>query len=149
MKKLLCTILLILTLPAGSWAQKDLCIGKILGDDYKKNPAATEVEIMGERLQKYGLTYYHSLTVKNDTDLMEKIITAFKTDERKACDKEMTNIGGRLYSGLYRLTYDGYVNRFVFFKDMRLSPQKKPNAVIVIYMEGETSLKALQKKFKK
>lgn len=149
MKQKIYILFLFLSLSLTALAQKDLNIGRIFSGHYRKNPAVTDVEIKGSRLQDYNLTYYHSLTVKGDAKIMEEIRDAFVADEAKATDKELTNVGGKIYTGLYRLKYDGETNRFVFFKDMRLSPSKKSNSVIIIYMEGNTSLKALQNKFKK
>ena len=142
------TLFLMLAIPLTVLAQKDLSVGRILDGHYKKNPAVTDVEIMGERLREYGLTYYHSFTVKGDQKIMEEVKSAFIADEQKAVDKDVTNVGGRLSTGMYRLEFDGVVNRFLFFKDMRLSPSKKQNAVMVIYMEGNITLKTLQRKFK-
>lgn len=142
------TLLLMLAIPFTAAAQKDLSTGRILEGHHKKNPAVTDVEIMGDRLREYGLTYYHSFTVKGDEELMQEVTAAFIADEQKAADKEVTKVGGRLVSGMYRLEYDGTTNRFLFFKDMRLTIQKQ-NAVMVIYMEGGISLKSLQRKFKK
>lgn len=149
MLKLIYTLLLVLVIPTTTLAQKNLNIGKVLDGRYKKHPMVTDVEITGRRLQDYDLTYYHSLTVKDDLELMSEIKSSFMADEAKAVDKELTNIGGQLYTGLFRLEYDGEVNRFIFFMDMRRSTTKKQNAVILIYMEGKTSLKSLQAKFNK
>ena len=148
MRKFLYLLLLVCFIPIAAMAQKDLQVGRILDGHYKKNPAVTEVEIMGERLREYGLTYYHSFTVKGDQKIMEEVRAAFLADEPKAVDKDVTNVGGRLSTGMYRLEFDGVVNRFLFFKDMRLSPSKKQNAVMVIYMEGNITLKTLQRIFK-
>lgn len=137
-----------LTVPLAAMAQKDLNTGRILDGHYKKHPAVTDVEIIGDRLHDYGLTYYHSFTVKGNEKLMQEVISAFLADEPKAIDKELTKVGGKLCSGMYRLKYNGDTNRFLFFKDMRLANQKQ-NAVMIIYMEGKTSLKSLQRKFKK
>lgn len=148
MRHFIITLFLILTIPLTSMAQKDLSIGRILDGHYKKNPAVTDIEVMGDRLREYGLTYYHSFTVKGDDRLILEVVAAFIADEAKAADKELTKVGGKLISGMYRLKYDGNTNRFLFFKDMRATTQKQ-NAVMVIYMEGNTSLKSLQRKFKK
>lgn len=139
---------MMLSVPLAAIAQKDLNTGRILDGHYKKNPAVTDVEIMGDRLREYGLTYYHSFTVRGDEKLMQEVVTAFLADEPKAEDKELTKVGGRLSSGMFRLTYNGETNRFLFYKDMRLATQKQ-NIVMIIYMEGNTSLKSLQRKFKK
>lgn len=149
MRQTLCTLFLLSAISLSALAQKDLNIGRILDGSYKNNPAVTEVEITGDRLQEYGLSYYHSFTVNGDTLLIEEVVKAFAADEYLAVDKEITNVGGQLYTGIYRLIYDGDTNRFIFFKDMRLSPSGKKNSVIIIYMEGRTSLKSLQRKFKK
>lgn len=141
-------MIIVLAVPLTVMAQKDLSVGRYLGGNYRKNPAVTDVEITGEKLRYYGLSYYHSITVNGDRRLMEDVKSAFAADESKAADKEVVTVGGRLSTAMYRLMFDGAVNRFLFFKDLRLSA-KKENAVMVIYMEGHTSLKELQKKFKK
>lgn len=148
MRHLIITLFLILAIPIAAVAQKDLNTGRILDGHYKKHPAVTDVEIRGDRLREYGLTYYHSFTVKGDNKLMQEVTVAFLADESKAADKELTKVGGKLASGMYRLVFDGDTNRFLFFKDMRLANQRQ-NAVMVIYMEGDISLKSLQRKFKK
>lgn len=137
-----------LAIPLTVLAQKDLSVGRILDGHYKKNPAVTDVEITGDRLNEYGLTYYHSFTVKGSNKLMQEVVTAFLADEQNAADKELTRVGGKVVTGMYRLKYNGDTNRFLFFKDMRLTNQRQ-NAVMVIYMEGDISLKSLQRKFKK
>lgn len=142
------TLFLMLAIPLTVLAQKDLSMGRILDGHYKKNPAVTDVEITGDRLNEYGLTYYHSFTVKGSNKLMQEVVTAFLADEQNAADKELTRVGGKVVTGMYRLKYNGDTNRFLFFKDMRLTNQKQ-NAVMVIYMEGDISLKSLQRKFKK
>lgn len=142
------TLFLMLAIPLTVLAQKDLSVGRILDGHYKKNPAVTDVEITGDRLNEYGLTYYHSFTVKGSNKLMQEVVTAFLADEQNAADKELTRVGGKVVTGMYRLKYNGDTNRFLFFKDMRLTNQKQ-NAVMVIYMEGDISLKSLQRKFKK
>lgn len=148
MRHFIITLFLMLAIPLVAVAQKDLNIGRILDGRYKKNLAVTDVEIVGDRLREYGLTYYHSFMVKGNEKLMQEVVVAFIADESKAADKELTKIGGKLVSGMYRLNYNGDINRFLFFKDMRQANQKQ-NAVMVIYMEGNTSLKTLQRKFKK
>lgn len=148
MRHYILSLLLMLSIPIAALAQKDLNVGKILSGQYKENPAVTDVEITGDRLWDYGLTYYHSFTVNGDEELMKAVISAFYADEANAVDKELTKVGGRLCSGMYRLVYEGDTNRFLFFKDMRMASQKQ-NAVMIIYMEGNISLKSLQRKFKK
>lgn len=148
MRQFISTLFLMLAIPLALLAQKDLSTGRILDGHYKKNTAVTDVEIVGDRLRDYGLTYYHSFTVRDDDKLMQEVVDAFLADEPKAADKELTKMGGKLITGMYRLKYDGNTNRFLFFKDMRLANQRQ-NAVMVIYMEGNISLKSLQRKFKK
>lgn len=148
MRHFIITLFLMLAIPLTAAAQKDLSIGRILDGRYKKNQAVTDIEVVGDRLREYGLTYYHSFTVKGDDKIIQEVIAAFIADEAKAADKELTKVGGKLISGMYRLKYDGNTNRFLFFKDMRRANQKQ-NVVMVIYMEGDTSLKSLQRKFKK
>ena len=94
--------LLMLAIPLTVAAQKNLSIGKILDGHYKKNPAVTDVEIMGDRLREYGLSYYHSFTVKGDDNLMQEVIAAFTADESKAADKELTGTTGTNKSSIFK-----------------------------------------------
>lgn len=149
MRHILCIILFVMAVPMAVLAQKDLNAGRLLDGHLRKHPTVSEIEIKGARLSEFSLSYYHSLTVQDDASLMDEVTTAFVADEAAAVDKELTNIGGHLYTGIYRMTFDGDVNRFLFYKDMRLSPDARRNAVIIIYMEGNASLKTLQRKFKK
>lgn len=151
MRNLLLTLLLLL--PMTLAAQHDLAVGKVLDGRYKKNVHTTDVEISGERLSEYRLIYYHSLTVTDDTAIMDAIATAVMADEAKAINKEVSTIGARLYYGFFQMTDDNSkldgIHRYIFFRDMRVAKTGSQPMVSIIYMEGPASLNFLKSKFQK
>lgn len=149
MKHRIHILLFLLLLPVAMAAQDNLSIEKVLKGKHRKNPNTTEVKISGASLAEYHLTFYHSLTVVSDLQLMDAVAKAFAEDEKEATDKELSKVGNHIYYGFYRLKYDGVQNRFVFFKDQRYAPSDRKNSVTLIYMEGDTSLSSLKKRFKK
>ncbi|MBQ7237969.1 MAG: hypothetical protein IJS20_04175 [Bacteroidales bacterium] len=153
MKRLLKKLLLLLLLlqPCLLLAQTDLSIGKVLDGRYKKNPHTTDVEIFSSRLVEYNLSYYHSLTVVEDSVIMDAVSQAVMTDEATAINKEVSFVGSRMYYGFLQMRREvPGENRYVFFRDMRVAPQgaQKP-MVVLIFMEGAASLNDLKKKINK
>ena len=141
---------LLLALPTTLMAQQGLAIQKVLDGTYKKNPNTTDVEIFSNRLTEFNLTYYHSLTVTNDSLIMAAIAQAVMADEAAAVNKEVSYIGAKMYYGFLEMKrLNPGENRFIFYRDMRLAPHdaSKP-VVMLIYMEGSASLNELKNKFK-
>lgn len=153
MKRLLKKLLLLLLLlqPCLSLAQTDLSIGKVLDGRYKKNPHTTDVEIFSSRLVEYNLSYYHSLTIVEDSVIMDAVAQAVMADEATAINKEVSFVGSRMYYGFLQMRREEPdANRYIFFRDMRVAPQgaRKP-MVMLIYMEGIATLNDLKKKINK
>ena len=156
MKHTLLTLLLLL-LPLSLAAQYNLAISKVLDGRYKKNRHTTNVEISRERLLSYQLDYYHSLTVTDDDEIMDAISAAVMADEPLAIEKDFSTIGTKLYYGFFQMKDDmpstsshkPTVHRYIFFRDMRQSPDHPASMVTLIYMEGDATLDFLKQKFSK
>lgn len=152
MKQRLSTLLLLALLSLSAWAQGNLGIAEVLDGRYRKHPATTDVTITGARLSSYDLVLYHSLTVVNETEIMEVLLNAFLSDIDQAEAKDLSYVGSHLYYGFIKYKYnkmEDIYNRYAFFKDLRYAPENKEDKVIIIYMEGPASLKTLKSKFSK
>lgn len=154
MKHFVLTLLLLL-LPLSLAAQYDLSISKVLNGSYRKNRHTTNVEITRERLLEYHLDYYHSLTATDDAEIMDAIAAAVMADEPQAIEKDFSTIGAKLYYGFFQMKDDlpctsssgPPVHRYIFFRDMRQSPDHPAPTVTLIYMEGNATLDFLKRKF--
>lgn len=154
MKNVILTLLLLL-LPLSLAAQYDLAISKVLNGRYRKNKHTTNVEITSERLLEYHLDYYHSLTATDDDEIMDAIAAAVMADEPLSIEKDFSTIGTKLYYGFFQMKDDlpstsshkPTVHRYIFFRDMRQSPDHPASTVTLIYMEGEATLDFLKRKF--
>lgn len=152
--KNLTLILLLLLMPLTLAAQSDLAIAKVLDGRYQKNQHTTDVEITSNRLSAYHLDYYHSLTVTDDAAIMDAIAAAVLADEERAIDKEISTIGAQLYYAFMQMSDNEEtelygVHRYIFFRDMRVSPTAPSPTVMLIYMEGPATLEYIKNKFKK
>lgn len=154
MKNLFLTFLFLL-LPLSLAAQYNLNVSKVLDGRYRKNRHTTDIEITSERLGAYRLDYYHSLTVTDDAAIMDALAAAVLADEPQAIDKEFSLVGTQLFYGFFQMKDDipftssvaDYVHRYIFFRDMRLSPDDPSPQVTLIYMEGAATLDFLKRKF--
>lgn len=154
MKHILLTLMLLL-LPLSLAAQYDLAISKVLDGRYRKNKHTTNIEITSERLMEYHLDYYHSLTVNDENEIMDAIAAAVMADEPQAIEKDFSTIGAKLYYGFFQMkdnlpctsSAGPLVHRYIFFRDMRLSPDDPAPTVTLIYMEGNATLDFLKRKF--
>lgn len=155
-KNLFLTFLFLL-LPLTLAAQYNLAVSKVLDGRYRKNRHTTDIEITSERLVAYHLDYYHSLTVTDDAAIMDALAAAVLADEPQAIEKEFSMVGDRLFYGFFQMKDEfpftssnhPLVHRYIFFRDMRLSPDAPSATVTLIYMEGVATLDFLKRKFSK
>ena len=70
------------------WSQEGLRIGELFDGSYKRNSNAIEVVIKGEKLKRYHLKVFRSLTVKNAPKDFERIEALVVADEKNAVSKE-------------------------------------------------------------
>ena len=136
-------------------AQTGLHVSELFGKEYQKRKNVVEVRVKGSKLERFRLTLFRSLTIKGDTDELQRIENLVKADGREAVDREEGTKGNRLYYGFYRLKIAGTRHRkkenapfrYLFFRNNSLHDNKNHEA-IVIYMEGFVSIDELKKMFR-
>lgn len=130
------------------WAQEGLRIGELFDGSYKRKSNAIEVVIKGEKLKRYRLNVFRSLTIKNDPKDFERIEKLMEADEKNAVSKETGRIGERLYYGFYCFpAYKGQL-RYVFYRNSSLR-EVESNEVTLVYIEGNVTMDKLKEMFKK
>ena len=130
------------------WSQEGLRIGELFDGSYKRKSNAIEVVIKGEKLKRYHLKVFRSLTVKNAPKDFERIEALVEADEKNAVSKETGRIGERLYYGFYCFpAYKGQL-RYVFYRNSSLR-EIESNEVTLVYIEGNVTMEELKKMFKK
>ena len=122
------------------WAQEGLRIGELFDGSYKRKSNAIEVVIKGEKLKRYRLNVFRSLTIKNDPKDFERIEKLMEADEKNAVSKET----GRIYCFP---AYKGQL-RYVFYRNSSLR-EVESNEVTLVYIEGNVTMDELKKMFKK
>lgn len=139
--------MLLLCVPAV--AQKGMAVEKVFDGRYRNNVNAVEVIVKGRKLKSYGLTVFHSLTLTDLPEDAKNIAAMVMADGKKAADKEVGLVHGKLYYGFYlfRNKGEGAPCRYLFFRDssVRNAANKE---MTVVYMEGSSSISELKKMFK-
>ena len=135
MKKNLLFLLIILFLcPAISEAaktQEDLKIKDVFRI-YGKRKNVVMVELSKEMLDTYDITFYKSITIKNDPEALGFIRKCLEKDQDGAHKiKEVMSDGG-IISAYYQIPgKNSATNRFILFK---VNPK---GVITLIYIEGE------------
>lgn len=141
-------VLWCMLVPALLFAQHGLEVGRVFDGRYQKNRNAVEVIVKGRKLKPYGLTVFRSLTLRNAPSDFNTISAWVETDGRKAVDKEVGLLHGRLYYGFYRFKQEGKEPyRYLFFRNTALRDRQRQE-VTVVYMEGHVSIARLKQMFK-
>ena len=111
--------------------QEDLKIKDIFRI-YGKNKNVTMVELSKEMPDTYDITFYKSITIKNDPDALTFIRKCLEKDQEGAHKiKEVMSDGG-LISAYYQVPgKNNDVNRFILFK------VNEKGVITLIYLEGE------------
>ena len=99
---------------------------------YGKNKNVVMVELSKEMIDMYDVTFYKSITIKNDPGALTYIRNCLKNDQDRARKiKEVTN-NGEIVSAYYQiLEENNKINRFILFN---VNPR---NEITLIYIEGE------------
>jgi hypothetical protein len=134
MKKLLMPALLLLVCPLlleASTLQDDLKIKDVFRI-YGKNKNVVMVELSKEMLEMYDITFYKSITIKNDPEALTFIRKCLESDQNGARKiKEITS-NGAIISAFYQISVkNSDVNRFILFKVNR------QGVITLIYLEGK------------
>lgn len=145
----LCLTLLICVSSTVS-AQNGLAVAKVFDGRYRNNSNAVEVIVKGRKLKPYKLTTFHSLTLHNSPDDAKWIASLVAADGKRASDKEVGLVRGKLYYGFYMFINSGNKGapyRYLFFRDSSVR-DNKDKEMTVVYMEGSASIAELKKMFK-
>lgn len=114
--------------------------------------AATEgmntIRLSGKKVSSYGLSLFHSVTLKASKDKNHDLEKKVLKDARNAIFSEAGTKDGRLYYGFYRLPSTEKKNRYLFYRNNALR-NNADDTLIVIYMEGSASIEELKKTFGK
>jgi len=98
---------------------------------YGKRKNVVMVELSKEMLDMYDITFYKSITIKNDPEALGFIRKCLNSDQEGAHKiKEVTN-EGEVISAYYQVPVTGNVNRFILFK------VNQKGIITLIYIEGE------------
>ena len=111
--------------------QEDLKIKDIFRI-YGKKKNVTMVELSKEMLDTYDISFYKSITIKNDPEALTFIRKCLEKDQDGAHKiKEVMSDGG-LISAYYQIPGNNSdVNRFILFK------VNEKGVITLIYIEGE------------
>lgn len=150
MKRII-TILLLIVLSLTGFAQSsNLHISQFMSNNQKRKTEGTrELYVSGKKVAPYNLRFYHSFTLTDKGKyeaLAKQMETAVRADGKTALDREIVEMGGRLYYAVITLTPRDEINRYIFYKDTTLKGAGKE--VIVVYMEGTATIAEIEKKFK-
>jgi hypothetical protein len=135
MKNLLFPVILIFlcpTLSGASTMQDDLKIKDVFRI-YGKNKNVVMVELSKEMLEMYDITFYKSITIKNDSEALAFIRKCLETDQTGARKiKEITD-NGAVISAFYQISdkNNNSMNRFILFK------VNQKGVITLIYIEGK------------
>lgn len=99
---------------------------------YGKHKNVVMVELSNEMIDMYDITFYRSITIKNEPEALEFIRKCLEADQKNARKiKEVTDDGG-IISAYYQISEkDSPINRFILFK---VNPK---GVITLIYIEGE------------
>lgn len=98
---------------------------------YGKRKNVVMVELSKEMLDMYDITFYKSITIKNDPEALQFIRKCLDSDQEGAHKiKEVTSEGG-IISAYYQIPVSNHENRFILFK---VNPK---GVITLIYIEGE------------
>jgi len=111
--------------------QNDLKIKDVF-QIYGKNKNVVMVELSKEIIDMYDVTFYKSITIKNDSEALTFIRNCLKSDQDRARKiKEITS-NGEIVSAYYQiLEENSKVNRFILFN------VNQKMEITLIYIEGE------------
>ena len=134
MKRIILPAILLCILPVIATAipaQDDLKIKDVFRI-YGKQKNVVMVELSKEMLDMYDITFYKSITIKNDPEALTFIRKCLESDQNGARKiKEITS-EGKIISAYYQIPgINPGINRFILFKvDLK-------GVITLIYLEGK------------
>lgn len=136
MKRLITLLMLWAIGTSAMLAQNKLHIGELFDGRYHDEPRASETQISSDKLDRYSLSLYRSLTLTDMPEAAATIEPLVTRDAAKAVDREVSYRDGGLYYGFYQLQPRHGVQRYLFYLNQN---RNKGNKIILIYLEGTAS----------
>ncbi len=133
---LLLSVLLMCLAAPSAMAQTGLNIESAFTADYTRDPKCRVSTLSGERLKKFNLRLYRSLSLTGMPQAASSIEPKVRRDGSKATDKEVSYSGGRLTYGFYTLPPSGGLNRYIIYLN---TGSGTANKIVLLYMEGKAS----------
>jgi len=136
MKRIITLLMLWAIGTSAMLAQDKLAIGQLFDGRYHDEPRASEAQISGDKLSRYSLSLYRSLTLTDMPEAAAEIEPLVTRDAAKAVDREVSYRDGVLYYGFYQLQPHYGQQRYMFYLNQNRNGGDK---IILIYLEGSAS----------
>lgn len=146
--KRLCLLFIGLMAMLSAIAQEKLNVAPFFETNFVKSHKATMVKLSGKALKdslsRYKIWAENSLSNQEVIELER----AISKDTHNVTEQEAASKHGKLYYGFYQLPNGDKtkVNSFLFYRNNGLQPRGNPTYTL-IYMEGQTTLQELKRKF--
>jgi len=146
MKKLVFTILLV-TMALSAAAQDGLRVAEVFAGKLIPKERISETLVKGSKLRSLDLETFHSIRFKATASELDRVAALVMEDSRLASDKEIESQDGHMQYAIFSMAGadDGLIHYLCF--QSKKDPDNLYN-IIIVYMEGSTSLQELKKKLK-
>lgn len=146
--KRLCLLFIGLMAMLSAIAQEKLNVAPFFETNFVKLHKATMVKLSGKALKDYSLLKFYSVTMSLSNQEVIELERAISKDTHNVTEQEAASKHGKLYYGFYQLPNGDKtkVNSFLFYRNNGLQPRGNPTYTL-IYMEGQTTLQELKRKF--
>ena len=146
MEKKLIILTLLLLLPLAALSQDRLRSSAVFEGKVVPKDRMVETIVKGDYLKDYGLSLFRSVRMDVDDEDLESISALILEDASDAASKETEIDHNRLSYALIAFEPDSGSRNFLCFQS-KPSAEGAGTSVIVVYMEGDTTLTNLRKMF--
>jgi len=147
MKKILIVLTLTLLLPLHARSQDGLHISAVFEGGIIHKDRIIETLVKGDNLNDYGISLFHSVRMEVDETEFQRIAALVQADAADAVSKEMEIAHGHLRFALLALPPGQDGGRFLGFQS-KASADSSRLSVIIVYLEGDTTLTDLKTNIK-
>ena len=135
-----------LLLPLAAIAQDRLRSNAVFEGEIVPKARLVETLVKGDHLKDYGLSLFRSVRMDVDDADLDRISALILADAADAVSKETEIDHNRLRYALFAFEPD-HGNRYFLCFQSRPAAEKDATSVIVVYMEGDTTLTNLKRMF--
>lgn len=146
MEKKLILFTLLLLLPLAAMSQDRLRSSAVFDGKVVPKDRMVETIVKGDYLKDYGLSMFRSVRIDVDDIELERISSLILADSADALSKETEIAHNHLRYALIALPSDQSCKSFLCFQS-KPSSNGLDTSVIVVYMEGDTTLTELKRLF--